>query len=260
VLALRREDSRYWLLFGLLAGLGSENKHSMLFFGFGLFVGLLLSPGRRALADPCFWLGGAIALALFAPNLVWEYRHHWATLEALRNVQVTGKNVVLSPATFLGQQAFVLLPLTLPVWIAGLWFYGFDIGGRRYRVLAIAYVVTLGLMVALKGKAYYLLPIYPMLFAGGGIWMEKFLHGRPAVAWLKVVYPALLAASDIVFAPMALPVFAGGGLLALPACPGHLTTEDRGAPRRSFTAAFRRHVRLAGNGPASRARLLCAAA
>ena len=170
----------------------------MLFFGFGLFVGLLLIPGRCALADCWFWLGGVIALALFAPNLVWEHRHHWATLEALRNVQATGKNVVLSPAAFLGQQAFVLLPLTLPVWAAGLWFYGFDVHGRRYQFLARNRVCPLG-------------------------------------------------AADL----------AGGDLLALPARPRHLATQDRGRPRRSFTAAFRRHVRLAGDGRASRARLSC---
>src|SRR5215471_4228809 len=32
---------RYWLVFGLLAGLGVENKHSMIFFGAGLVLALL---------------------------------------------------------------------------------------------------------------------------------------------------------------------------------------------------------------------------
>ena len=94
-------------------------------------------------------------------------------------MQATGKNVVLSPAAFLGQQAFVLLPFTLPVWAAGLWFYGFDVHDRRYRFLAIAYVVTLGLMIALKGKSYYLLPIYPMLGEAAAIDFFGPRYGLP---------------------------------------------------------------------------------
>src|ERR1700677_2592663 len=40
---------RAWLLFGLLAGLGIENKHSTVFFLAALAIGLLLSPQRRIL-------------------------------------------------------------------------------------------------------------------------------------------------------------------------------------------------------------------
>ena len=38
---INRNEPWCWLWFGLCAGLGLENKHSMLFFGFGIFVGLL---------------------------------------------------------------------------------------------------------------------------------------------------------------------------------------------------------------------------
>lgn len=50
-------DPKLWLLFGLLAGIGLENKHSMLFFGFGFFVGLLVAPERRFLRQPWIWAG-----------------------------------------------------------------------------------------------------------------------------------------------------------------------------------------------------------
>ena len=43
---------KLWLLFGAVAGLGLENKHSTLIFGFGLFVGLLLSRQRKQFAGP----------------------------------------------------------------------------------------------------------------------------------------------------------------------------------------------------------------
>jgi len=38
-----------WLLFGLLAGLGIENKHSAVFFLVALLLGLIISPQRRIL-------------------------------------------------------------------------------------------------------------------------------------------------------------------------------------------------------------------
>ena len=206
VLAVKRDEPRFWLWFGLLAGLGLENKHSTLFFGFGVFAGLLLTPARRFLASRWLWAGGALALALFLPNLVWEYRHDWATLELLSNVQKSGKNVVLSPLGFIAQQVLLLHPLTLPVWAAGLWYFLFDRDGKRYRLLGVAYLVVLVEMIVLKGKNYYLLPIYPMLFAGGAVWWERLLEGVRRVGWLRVAYPALLFVGGAALAPLSVPV------------------------------------------------------
>jgi hypothetical protein len=206
ILAVNRNDSRYWLLFGLLAGLGLENKHSMLFFGFGITVGLLLTPARRFLSSKWFWAGGALALLLFLPNLIWEYRHDWATVELLRGVQSSGKNVVLSPLQFIIQQIFILNPLTLPLWLAGLWYFFFDRAGKRHRLLGITYLVVLALMIVFKGKNYYMLPIYPLLFAGGAVWWEKFFQDKRRVRWLKVAYPLLLLTAGVLLAPMAAPI------------------------------------------------------
>ncbi len=206
VLAIKRDEPRWLLLFGLLAGLGLENKHSMLFFGFGVFTGLLLTPARRLFKGRWLWLAGALTFALFLPNLIWEYRHDWATLELLRNVEKSGKNVALSPLQFMAQQVLLMNPATFPVWAAGLWYFLFDKDGRRYRALGIAYVVVLALMILLKGKNYYLMPVYLMLFAGGGVWVVIMLKERRRLGWLKVAYPALLCLAGAALAPMMLPI------------------------------------------------------
>src|SRR2546429_3596333 len=62
-------DERLWLLFGVVAGLGTLNKHSMLFFGSGVFAGLCLTAARREFAKRWVWLAGALALLIFMPNL-----------------------------------------------------------------------------------------------------------------------------------------------------------------------------------------------
>ena len=91
---LRTGDSRLWIWFGVLAGLGLENKHSTLSFGFAVTVALLLTQHRREFARPWIWIAGAIAVALFLPNVVWQIRHHFPTIEDLANVRREGKNVV----------------------------------------------------------------------------------------------------------------------------------------------------------------------
>jgi len=114
--------------------------------------------------------------------------------------------VVLSPLEFIVQQILILNPLTLPIWLAGLWYFLCDRDGKAYRLLGVAYLVVLVMMIVLKGKNYYLLPIYPMLFAGGGVWWERLLANRRRVSWLKFAYPLLICLLGAVFAPMLAPV------------------------------------------------------
>ena len=106
-----------WLGFGLLAGLGAENKHSVAFFGAGLVLALLLSPERRQFVRPGIWLGGMVALAIALPNLIWQFQHGWPTYELLSNIAHSNKNVVLSPPEFFVQQTLILNPATLPLWL-----------------------------------------------------------------------------------------------------------------------------------------------
>src|SRR5215470_10332674 len=61
-------SARLWLWLGVLLGLGLENKHSMTFFGAGIFVALLLTPERRHFAEKWIWLGGLLAFAIALPN------------------------------------------------------------------------------------------------------------------------------------------------------------------------------------------------
>lgn len=204
--ALRPPHSFNWLLFGLFAGLGLMNKHSMAFFGAAIVAGLLLTNARKAFLDKYFWLGGAIACLIFLPNIVWQIQNDFATLELLRNVQTTGKNVVMSPVQFFVSQIMALLPLTFPVWLAGIWFFIFDKNGSRFRFLGIAYVVLLALMIYLKAKDYYLVPIYPMLLAGGAVFWEQLIEKFRALRFAKYALPLLMAIPAIIAAPIVLPI------------------------------------------------------
>jgi|CZKN01.1.fsa_nt_gi hypothetical protein len=200
LLAINRDRPQLLVWLGVLAGVGLENKHSMLFFGAALVAGLLVSGERRLLLNRWMWIGAAIALSLFLPNLIWQARHGWPTMVDLRNAR--SKNVPLTTAEFLGRQVLVMLPPSILVWVAGLWFLLRDAAAKRYRALGWAFLVLMGTMIALHGKAYYMAPAYPMLFAAGGVFWER----RATSRWVRVALPAVLVVVGLTTAPMALPL------------------------------------------------------
>ena len=202
---IRTGDARLWLWFGVLAGIGLENKHSMLIFGFGLVAGLVLTRERRILHTRWLWIGGLAAFVIFLPNLLWNIQHHFPFLELQENIRRNGRNVGLSPLNFFGQEVLAMLPLTLPIWLAGLWYLLFQRGGRTFRALAWAWLITAGLIVTLNPRVYYLFPAFPLLFAAGGVAWERWL-AAPGLRWIKAAYAALMVLMASLLLPSALPV------------------------------------------------------
>ncbi|HWM91489.1 MAG TPA: glycosyltransferase family 39 protein [Thermoanaerobaculia bacterium] len=198
-------NPKLWLLFGLICGLGLQNKHSLLFFGFGVFVGLLLTPERRHFREPWIWLGGAIAVLLFLPHVIWQMRNGWPTAEFVRNATAF-KNVALSPLEFFGEQVMQMHPLTFPVWLIGLVWLFRSRYRSGYRILGWMYVAAFLVLITQSSKAYYLAPAYPPLFAAGAVAIESWTLRRGRlrpVAWLV---PVLLLAGGLVLVPLTLPV------------------------------------------------------
>jgi len=197
-------SSKLWLWFGVLLGLGLENKHSTVFFGVAIVAGILLTPLRREFAKKWIWLGALIAFLIALPNAIWEAQHHWATYELLNNIAHSNKNVVLGPVAFIGQQILMMNPASLPLWLGGLVWLLAGREGRKYRALGIAYFVLLTEMMILHGKIYYMAPIYPMLFAAGGAWLEQAFSVR--VRWLKPALVVTSAALAVFIAPTIMPI------------------------------------------------------
>jgi len=200
--ALKTGDSRYWLWFGAVAGLGVLNKHAMLFFGFGIVAGLLLTPARKVFKQRDLWLGGAAAMLLFLPHLLWQIRLGWPTLEFLHNA-VTYKNAALTPWQFFESQ-LLLTGAGTPVWMAGLWFF-FEERGKAYRALGWTYVIVFATLYILHGKGYYLLPAYPMLLGAGSVLLEDAI-GERGWKWVKPAMVALMLAFTAAIAPLAIPL------------------------------------------------------
>jgi len=194
-------NERLWIWFGLLAGIGLQTKHSMLIFGFALVAGLALSPQRKLLWSRWLLLGGALAFVIFLPNLIWNFQHHFPFLELQENIRRDGRNVSLSLSRFLGEEMLAMLPLSAPVWLAGLWW----LHRSRYRTLAFAWIIAAAIIFAMNPRTYYLFPAFPMLFAAGGVQLEAWLNGR-RFSWLKPVWCGLMLLVGALLAPTMLPI------------------------------------------------------
>ncbi|HMD71996.1 MAG TPA: glycosyltransferase family 39 protein [Bryobacteraceae bacterium] len=202
---VRTGNGKLWLWFGALAGLGLENKHSMLIFGFGVALGLVFTRERRWLRSPWLWAGGAIALLVFLPNLWWNIQHHFPFVELQRNIHRSGRDVSLSPVAFLAQETLAMLPLSLPVWLAGLWFFLFHREGKPFRLLGWAWLAAAGIIMGMNPRVYYLFPAFPLLFAGGAVLWERWLRA-PRVRWVGPAYAALMILMAALLAPTLIPL------------------------------------------------------
>jgi hypothetical protein len=202
---IKSGNVRLWIWFGVLAGVGLENKQTMLVFAFALIAGLLLTTERRYVVNRWFVLGGLAAFLIFLPNLVWMVDHHFPHLQLLANIRRNQRNVALSPVQFFAQQILAMHPLAFPIWLCGLWSLLISRRGKPYRALGWAYLLALGTLLLTAGRFYYLLPAYPMLFAAGAVTIEGRLD-RPKWGWMRPAYVALLAVTGMVLAPLAMPV------------------------------------------------------
>ena len=213
---LRTGDSRLWLAFGVLAGVGLENKHSTLFFGAAVAAAVVLTPLRRELAKRWIWRGLALAALLFLPNLLWQAAHGFPTLEDLENVRRSGKNVVLPPLPFVRQQVMMISPLLAPLWIGGL--VSLLVGRlRAFRALGVTYVALLTLFIAMHAKDYYVAPIYPVLMSAGAVALERWLDRLSWTrnrAWPRLLAAAWLVVCGAVVVPLVTPLLSPERLLA----------------------------------------------
>ncbi len=172
---LAGRDPRLWVAVGAVVGVGLQNKHLILLLVLALVVGLALD--RRlvaALRSPWLWLGAAVAVALWLPNLVWQAANGWPQLELAADIREDEGGE--GRATLLPFQLLVVGPLLVPVLAAGLWGLFRNPRLRPWRALGFAYPVLLALLFQLGAKPYYAAPLVLCLLAPGAVVVEPWLR------------------------------------------------------------------------------------
>jgi len=208
VMIIHHDRPRYWLLFGLLMGIGLMNKISVLFFGMGLAVGIVLTPNRRWLRGRWIWIAVAIAFLIFLPHILWQIAYGWPTLEFIHNAS-TYKNLPLTPREFLMGHILEMNPLLLPLALAGLGWCFFTRKGKPYRILAWIYAACLALMIAQQGKTYYLAPALSLILVPGAVAIEDWiqsLQGMSARRAAGVAVCLYVIPAALFILPFSLPI------------------------------------------------------
>lgn len=193
-----------WLAAGALLGLALLAKFSAGLLGAALLAGLLLTRARRTLASPWPWAGVALAAALAAPALLWQWEHGLPFLELLRNGRLH-KNAAIGPGALAAGLLLEQGPLGLALAAAGALHLLRRREGPEAAFLGAALLLVLGALAATGAKPYYLGPAFPPLFAAGAVWLERRLPGRRA---LQAGAVALAAAAALPSLPIVLPLVA----------------------------------------------------
>ena len=128
---LESGNGRWWVGIGGAVGLGLMTRYTMVWFVAGLTAGFLVTPARRLLMSRWFIAGVGMALAICLPNILWQASHGFITYDFLRTIHARDIRIGRA-AGFLSRQFLIpAAPLTIPLWIAGLYFYFRPIGDRK---------------------------------------------------------------------------------------------------------------------------------
>jgi hypothetical protein len=205
MIAVKRDRPQFWLWFGVVAGVGLQEKYSIAILCFAVLLGLLFTGQRRLLLNRWMWIGGIAAFLIILPNLIWNTHYDWPFLQLMRNIRAEGRDVVLTPWQYFLQQILLVHPASALFWVTGVIAFLVAPRLKSYRFLGWAYLASFTIFVVLKGKNYYLAPIYPVYLAAGCIVIDDAID-RLRRLWLKPVLVAVLLASGAILAPLTAPI------------------------------------------------------
>jgi hypothetical protein len=200
----RTEEPRWWIAFGIACGLGLLTKFSVLIFGFAALLALLATAERRWLMTRWPWIAAATAAVLGSPSFIGQINLGWPLLDQM-GVLRGGQLARVTPLQFILEQP--LMGMGFVVAVIGIAALAFGRSWKPYRVVGWTAVFAFLTLLALKGKAYYLGPIYPVMYGAGAVVLERFrLPKWGAVARWGTV--ALVAGYGALTLPLGLPILA----------------------------------------------------
>jgi hypothetical protein len=198
--ALVRNQGRWWLLGGLVAGLSLYNKQLIVVLLVAVAVGVLLA-GPRPPRLVAWALGGlAVTVVVGLPNLVYQVANGFPQL-AMGAALSAHNGWAVRP--FVIPFLVVLLgPTLVPIWVAGLVALARRPEWRPIRALAVIFAVVVVLVVLMGAQFYYTYGILSAVFAVGCV---------PAVEWAartgrRRLLVAAVAVNAAISAVISLPV------------------------------------------------------
>ena len=205
---LNSDDQRWWIAVGAALGLGLMTRYTIAWLVAGLAMGFLLAPARSRLMSRWLLAGAILTLVIVLPNLIWQANHGFVSIDFLRTIHARDIRIGRTDG-FLWKQLLVPAHLfTIPLWIAGLFFYFRRQEGERYRALGWTFVAAMVLFAVTRARDYYTAPLYPMLLAAGAVLSDRWPRWARRLNWAGLAVALVVGVALILpVAPMNSPWF-----------------------------------------------------
>ena len=173
LIMIRRDNPKIWIWLGIVFGLGFLDKYSMIFFGVAFAISLLISQYRNLYLSKYFIVSLIAGLIVILPNLLWQYHHKWPVLIHMSELHET-QLIYVKLSDYLFEQLLFNAHAIL-LWLGGLFVLLFYKKEKQYRIFGFIFILVMVLIALGKGKSYYTLSLYPILFIFGAYFVEKYI-------------------------------------------------------------------------------------
>jgi hypothetical protein len=196
IIIIQEDKNHYWLLWGLITGIGLINKHTFAVYEFAILIGMTFTPLRKYFFDKYFWLGIFISIVIILPNVIWQIQNDFISAAYYKNI--IAYNSTTLPLTFIIMQIIALNPLVFPVCLLGIIFLFLKTEGKPYRVFGWMFLISFFYFLFMKvNRPDRLAPVYPILMSGGSIMAELWIN-KINRNWIKHFIIAILIIGGII--------------------------------------------------------------
>src|SRR5712675_2159000 len=166
----------WWLAVGAAVGCALLSKYTALFFGPAILIWLVAVPKlRRWLISPWLYLGGLVALLMFAPVIIWNADHHWVSFIK----QIGRARIEDFRPTFIAELIPTQIAFATPL--------VFLLGAMGLHALFRRRTGTLPARVLVNTMFWVIVAYF--------VWHS--LHARVEANWFAPVYPAFAIAAAV---------------------------------------------------------------
>jgi hypothetical protein len=201
----RTGDKRWLIALGAALGLALQSKFTAAFFVAGVGLALLATPSlRRWLVSPALYVGFAVALLIFAPFVVWNAEHGWATFAKQLGRAPPHGFAPYYLAEFVVAQIGLVNPLVVAALVPAVWAIPWRAPvsprsrdeARRILICTIAPAAVYFLLHSLHDRVQgnWLAPLYPAAAILAADWVAEVRRTGGSVAAAAVAKAAPWAA------------------------------------------------------------------
>lgn len=170
---VKRNEPKTWLYLGIVFALAFLNKYSIIFFIVAFIISLALSEYRKLfLSKYLLWAIG-LGIVLISPNIYWQIQNNFPVLMHMKELGAT-QLVHVDIGSFFFDQ-FLMHVHAIWLLLTALVVLFFVKREKPYRIFAFIFLLVIGFMVWGRGKSYYTMGVYPILFVFGAYFIEKYL-------------------------------------------------------------------------------------